>query len=50
LTYAQQFQQSVAQDPEIVNLSQQVNDTDRQIKDLEAEKTKTIKDIEANHP
>ena len=50
MDYAQEFKNKVAQNPELVDLSQQVNSTDKQIKDLEADKALTIKKISAAHP
>jgi len=50
IDYAKEFQKDVANNPDIVNLSQQVNATDKQINDLEADKALTIKKIAADHP
>lgn len=50
LDYALEFQKDIVNNPEITKLAQTVRDTDKQIADLEADKAKTLKRIQADHP
>ena len=50
MDYAKQFQTQVAGNPELVDLKDKVNSTDKQIKDLETDKNNTLKKIAADHP
>lgn len=50
IDYAKEFQQDILNNPELISLSQQVSQTDKDIADLEAKSKNILKDIEAKHP